>query len=299
MLVVSPWSKGGYVNSQLFDHTSLIRFIEQRFASAGAVLTETNITPWRRCVSGDLTSAFNFKTPNAHVPALPATSAYVPPNGDRQPSYTPVPPGTQSLPAQEVGQRPARALPYQFNVNATTHGVGLVQIAFQNTGTVGAVFQVRAGGGAFAPRTYTLAPGTSLADTWNLSQSGLTAYDLAVYGPNGFLRRFQGGLVEGASAGLLVFTRYDTKTYGLITEVVNDGVAVVTLAAQNLYSGEHFTQALAPGAVMLKNWSLASAAGWYDVILTVDSDPAFAWRHAGHLENGQDYVSDPGINNGL
>ena len=48
MLVVSPWSKGGWVNSQVFDHTSIIRFIETRFG--GGPLTETNITPWRRAV---------------------------------------------------------------------------------------------------------------------------------------------------------------------------------------------------------------------------------------------------------
>ena len=34
MVVISPWSKGGFVNSQVFDHTSLIRFIEARFGPA-------------------------------------------------------------------------------------------------------------------------------------------------------------------------------------------------------------------------------------------------------------------------
>ena len=55
MIVISPWSKGGWVNSQVFDHTSLIRFVESRFA-----VTEPNITKWRRAVTGDLTSAFDF-----------------------------------------------------------------------------------------------------------------------------------------------------------------------------------------------------------------------------------------------
>lgn len=31
MYVVSPWSKGGWVNSQVSDHSSVIRFIEARF----------------------------------------------------------------------------------------------------------------------------------------------------------------------------------------------------------------------------------------------------------------------------
>ena len=58
-LAISPWSKGGYVNSQVFDHTSMIQFIEKRFG-----VYERNISPWRRAVCGDLTSVFNFKNPN-------------------------------------------------------------------------------------------------------------------------------------------------------------------------------------------------------------------------------------------
>ena len=44
MIVVSPWSKGGWVNSQVFDHTSLVRFIETRYANEYPSLFETNIT---------------------------------------------------------------------------------------------------------------------------------------------------------------------------------------------------------------------------------------------------------------
>ncbi len=69
MLVVSPWSKGGYVCSELFDHTSVIQFIEKRFGSRPNV-TESNITPWRRAICGDLTSAFNFKNSERCVPTL-------------------------------------------------------------------------------------------------------------------------------------------------------------------------------------------------------------------------------------
>ena len=44
MIVISPWSKGGWVNSEVFDHTSLIRFIEQRFGRQHPGIIETNIT---------------------------------------------------------------------------------------------------------------------------------------------------------------------------------------------------------------------------------------------------------------
>ena len=55
MLVISPWSTGGFVNSEVFDHTSIIRFMEKRFG-----VEEPNISPWRRAICGDLTSAFDF-----------------------------------------------------------------------------------------------------------------------------------------------------------------------------------------------------------------------------------------------
>jgi phospholipase C len=68
MLVISPFSRGGFVSSDLFDHTSLLRFLETRF---GAEVP--NLSAWRRATVGDLTSAFNFAKPDQSIPALPAT----------------------------------------------------------------------------------------------------------------------------------------------------------------------------------------------------------------------------------
>ncbi|WP_426207450.1 phosphocholine-specific phospholipase C [Massilia sp. TWP1-3-3] len=70
MYVISPWSTGGWVNSQVVDHSSVIRFMERRFG-----VPEPNISPWRRAVCGDLTSAFDFTRPDdrAFFAALPAT----------------------------------------------------------------------------------------------------------------------------------------------------------------------------------------------------------------------------------
>ena len=59
MWVVSPWSRGGWVNSQVFDHTSTLLFLEKRFG-----VVEPQISAYRRAVCGDLTSAFNFRAPN-------------------------------------------------------------------------------------------------------------------------------------------------------------------------------------------------------------------------------------------
>jgi phospholipase C len=119
MIVVSPWTRGGWVSSELFDHTSLIRFLEARFADGHPDLVESNITPWRRAVVGDLTGAFDFRTPNRSTRVrLPDTGDFKPGDLTRQPDQVPVPPDDPALPAQERGVRPARALPYTVHADA-------------------------------------------------------------------------------------------------------------------------------------------------------------------------------------
>jgi phospholipase C len=69
-LVLSPFSRGGFVSSDIFDHTSILRFLETRF---GAEVP--NLSAWRRSTVGDLTSAFNFTKPDTSIPPLPPTTA--------------------------------------------------------------------------------------------------------------------------------------------------------------------------------------------------------------------------------
>src|SRR5215469_9605749 len=66
MLIISPFSRGGFISSDTFDHTSVLRFLETRF---GAEVP--NLTAWRRSAVGDMTSAFNFSKPDTSVPVLP------------------------------------------------------------------------------------------------------------------------------------------------------------------------------------------------------------------------------------
>jgi phospholipase C len=69
-LVISPFSRGGYVCSQTFDHTSLLRFIETRFG-----VEVPNLSPWRRGVTGDMTAALALsRPPDPSMPSLPSTS---------------------------------------------------------------------------------------------------------------------------------------------------------------------------------------------------------------------------------
>jgi len=73
MLIISPFSRGGFVSSDLFDHTSVLRFLETLF---GAEVP--NLSAWRRATVGDLTSALNFKRPDQSIPNLPSTLPAIP-----------------------------------------------------------------------------------------------------------------------------------------------------------------------------------------------------------------------------
>jgi phospholipase C len=302
MLAISPWSKGGYVNSQVFDHTSLIRFIEQRFGSNHPGLIEPNITPWRRAVAGDLTSIFNFKNPNDHKITLPSTAGYVPPEANSNPNYAsgrdsyPVSPSNVlvGLPTQETGLRPARALPYKFDVfGAASFSDKTFRVNFGNTGSAAAVFQVRSGDVANLPRSYTVEAGKSLTDVWKVG----SVYDLSVYGPNGFLRSFKGNVAAGAvHSSLDVRAIYHTEDRGGIElRITNTGKKIAEVTVLDAYTGVEYVQYLAPHENTDRDWSLHDFNGWYDLIVRITDDTAYECRLAGHVETGRDSTTDPAI----
>jgi phospholipase C len=295
MLIVSPWTRGGSVNSQAFDHTSLIRFLEARFAHHRPDLIETNITPWRRAVAGDLTSAFDFRTPNASRRiVLPDTDAFKPDDLVRHDDEVPVPPAHEALPRQEHGVRPARALPYALHANGQLNeDAGAFLIEFRNVGRAAGVFQVRSGDAADAPRTYTVEPHKHVSDAWNVRSIGRLAYDLSVYGPNGFFRGFKGDLSGRRRANVDVRVIYDEEDLAIALEVANRGSRDAKVSIGNAYTSRRTDFDLSPGEVEARRWSLKKTSGWYDLTVSVESDPQFEHRFAGHVENGEDSISDP------
>jgi phospholipase C len=293
--VVSPWTRGGWVCSEVFDHTSLIRFIEQRFGVGHANITSPNITPWRRAICGDLVSAFNFANPNDGVPALPRTTGYVPPDSARHPSYVPIPPAVQAMPRQEAGLKWSRALPYSLAVHGQLDSAHRTfALAFANRGRAGAVFRVAVAGSADAPRTYTVEPGKRLHDTWTtVTANG--HYDFVVTGPGAFHRHFAG---DASASNVAPEVRAEHGFEGedcLRLRLVNEGTTSVKLTlAANAYtraSARHYH--LAPGASVEDAWPVGDTYGWYDLSVTCDSSATFLRRLAGRVESGRPSVSDP------
>ncbi|MEU1116631.1 MULTISPECIES: phosphocholine-specific phospholipase C [unclassified Streptomyces] len=287
MVVVSPWSTGGYVNSEVFDHTSIIRFMERRFG-----VKEPNISPWRRAICGDLTSAFDFAGKDTDPAKLPDTAAYEPPDKERHDDYVPKAPANPALPKQESGSRPARALPYAPVVDgAVDAGTGKITLTFGGGAKAGVCFHVRSGNRTDGPWTYTTEAGKTVSDAWNSAYSG-GAHDLSVFGPNGFLRTFKS---PGKKAGPEVVARHDDKSGNIRLTLKNAGSADVNLTVTNAYGGARQTFKVKAGASVQHTVDLRASKRWYDLTVKSDADAGFLRRLAGHVETGAAGISDPAI----
>ncbi len=291
LYVISPWSRGGWVNSQVFDHTSVGQFLERRFG-----ISVPAISPWHRAVCGDLTSAFDFVTPNdGPFPALPpatnstsviATIAQLP---------KPAPPQTAERLFQESGVRRSRALPYVLHVHARSAPKLLSLILeFQNSGNAGAVFHVYDKLHLdLIPRRYTVEAGKALSDGWELGADG-GRYDLWVLGPNGFVREFRGLLEFAARPSPEVELAYDSRGIAVRLVATNEGASEATLIVRaNAYRTDGpWTLRLRGGARLVRQWSLISSHQWYDFTVTSEF---IERRFAGRLETGSPSFSDPAV----
>ena len=135
MIIASPWSRGGWVNSQLFDHTSTTQFLENFVQHKfNKKVEETNISAWRRTVSGDLTSVFRpydgkhpslpFLDRNKFVESIQlARNKEIPSNykalsAEEIASINRNPRASQLISMQEPGTRQACAIPYEVYSDA-------------------------------------------------------------------------------------------------------------------------------------------------------------------------------------
>jgi phospholipase C len=302
--VLSPWSRGGWVNSQVFDHTSVIRFLEARFG-----VMEPQISPWRRAVCGDLTSAFDFKHPVFGLPKLPFITA---PVGEAH-GYNPIP-ASDVMPVQESGTKPARPLPYQPNANLTgftTAGASTTaKLALSNSAPFAgrsAHFSVHdntltttpsvAAYPAGFPGQYTVAPSTSkvetVAATGPVSPTG--AYDITVIGPNRFMRRFTGDLTS-AGAKVTVDAEYYHQGFQpkFVFNLVNGSSAAVNFTVTtNSYGNAKPVHYHVPAGKTTQHniHPITTASGWYDLTVTIDTDTSWSQRFSGHVETGENSIT--------
>ncbi|MGW0908000.1 phosphocholine-specific phospholipase C [Streptomyces sp. NPDC002853] len=278
MLVVSPWTVGGYVTSEVFDHTSVVRFLEKWTG-----VKEPNISAWRRKVTGDLTGAFDFKRghrqPEVEQPgAIPEFSG----------RWSPQPPLKQSMPVQEPGSRRARPLPYQPDAYVKPGRDGALSVRLRNGGRSSAHFALYPYAGEFAVPQH---QDVVREGSWTVPVAK-DAYAFTVTGPNGFRREFAGGKDGGAQLASAITRRE------LHVTLANRGRKELVFTVKPLgYVDEDDvrkrtrTVRVKAGSSRTIAWHTDDEHGWYDFQVTSAGEPAFRRRLMGHIENGRASVS--------
>lgn len=320
LLIASPWTRGGYVCSQVFDHTSILQLLEKFLSHrTGQSIRENNISSWRRAVCGDLTSVFRpYNGERMELPKHIERKPFL--KSISQAQYRPAPDGFKKLtaeqivqtrgrlgplpwlPRQEPGTRPACALPYELRADGMLSPDRKSLVVRFAAGaelfgscSAGAPFRAYAPDqtlqsdgvwGAGRSWNYAVNTGNGVQDAWPLTSFKGGRYRLQVSGPNGFFREFCGS----AQDPLLQITWLPEGKL----QLANHGEERLTVTTEDLgYGNPTRSINLNPAETIEITPDLGRSFGWYDVRVRVRTVPDFEQRYAGHVENGQSSFSDP------
>lgn len=321
LVIASPWSRGGAVCSQVFDHTSIIMFLEKFLThKTGKEIKETNISNWRRTVCGDLTAAFvpyhgekfdlqKFVEYNSFVESIHNARFKQLPSGyraikDEEIRQVNSNPNASVLPRQEQGTRLSRALPYELYVDGKLIPGKKFEITFGAGKDIfcdraaGSPFQVFCYGSKFTNRSYAVLAGDTLKDEWTSMDFGNDLYHFKVHGPNGFFREFKGNLNDTA---LEITCRYEKVSRKKVTGNVELTVKNTTnkpinvTITDNAYRGHAAYKTIAAGKKYIFKLESKVLSGWYDTSVIIPGKSNFEHRFAGRVETGNESISDPAM----
>ena len=336
-IVASPWSKGGFVNSQVCDHTSSLMFMETWLSKkTGKKIKSNNISDWRRSICGDLTSVFRpyngdeIKSPESLKRDVVVTDIG---NAKNKPAQV----GPTALnknelakinkfeafsaqtsayaPKQENGTKLACALPYHLMVDANLIGND-VEVTFQSaktlfgseTVTVGAPFNMSSNakfkGVLGKIWAYAVKAGDTLKEKINVEDFDNEVYDLAVTGPNGFYRHFVGNKKNPQLAikafpeqGGLISKKL---TGNLLFSIENKAASAIKIQViDNNYKSATQTITLKAKSSTNVLLNLSKNANWYDFSILQNGNSIFKHRYAGKIETGEITKTDPFMGNAL
>ncbi|UOE50273.1 phospholipase C, phosphocholine-specific [Mucilaginibacter sp. SMC90] len=331
LVIASPWSRGGWVNSEVFDHTSTLQFLESFLShKTGKKVTEPNISEWRRTVCGDLSSVFRpYNGEKIENPEFVAREAFLESihkaqfkklpsdykllTADEIAQINKDPHSSPYMPQQEKGIKPSSALPYQLYADGKLSAdKKSFEVKFTASNKVfgakalGSPFNVYAPG-KYATmndpqkmedlRTwaYTVKAGDTLADVWPLHEFENGEYHLRTYGPNGFFREYQGNAADPQVDVTCEYEQVAGKLTGnialKITNHTNKAQAIA-VTDHGYKTGDHKVSVKA-GASSTIVLSLSKSYGWYDFSAKIDGFEKFGKRFAGRVETGKPTFSDP------
>lgn len=320
MVIVSPWSRGGYVNSQVFDHTSSIQFLEHFLShKTGGKIVEDNISSWRRSLCGDLTSVFRpFHGEKIYIPKKIEKAPFL--ESIHKVKFAKLPDGfvkldqeavdlirkypgqSQLLPKQEAGIKPANSIPYEIYAHGGL-SVSNFKIGFTAGNAIfamassGVGFNVYGGGKNWA---FTVEAGDTIDYLWPLSSFVNQHYDLKVHSVNGFYRRFTGNENDPKVTISLFYksnNEFRLKSIGnvfLHIKRFDNAERYEFKLADNSYGMASQTVVLEKNEKeLILPLNLKKSHSWYDFTLKAEKYPDFSQQFAGHAEQLQESFTDP------
>jgi phospholipase C len=328
MIIASPWSRGGCVCSQVFDHTSVLQFVERLLShKTGRKVEEPNISSWRRTVCGDLTSAFQAHNDAASgLPPVFDRDSFIenidraqfkdPPSGYKilaQDETDQIRRGnlvSSPLPRQEPGVRRSCPLPYELVADGRLNrdrSQFIVRFEANNQR-----FGDRAAGSPFVVyactkrgdveiRDYAVTAGSHLEDSWLLRDFETGDYRIQVYGPNGFYREFVGAADDPLVDVQLIHdaaTSPNAAHGGIVSiKIANhDPQRACSIEVQdNAYRMSDLLRTVEPDGVAQLAIDTKPGLGWYDLTVRVVGNKTCQKRYAGRFETGQLGFSDPAM----
>ena len=298
LLVASPWTRGGCVNSQVSDHTSILMFLETWLAGKGTPVPEPNISAWRRTVCGNLTSAFKpYNGEHHELPEYLDRDTYV--ERIHKASFKDAPKPAMRITAadtpsfavaafQESGSRPSCPLPYELEASIDTQDAGArIRLEAGNKrnkgNAAGGAFNAYAYGKEMICRSYAVTAGDAIEDLLPVAGDCHVRID----GPNGFMRELR---CPGKGA-FRAEVRADGANLSLTLTNTSDESIEVALADESY--GERFDSiALQPAQSQTIMVSTAAGKHWYDLSASAKET---RYRFAGRIETGEWSVSDPAM----
>lgn len=330
MIVCSPWSKGGYVNSQVTDHTSTLMFLENFLGKkTGKEIRSPHISSWRRAICSDLSSV--FRPYNGEEVSLPDflnkdASIIRIQNAKNKPRQLLPDPLTEQqracinrnasfdkkvaelMPHQETGIRNACALPMELYVHGQLDKTKNTFNLEISSSTLPGVDRISVKGAPFNMYTtgqykgekgkvwnYAVSADKTLTDQLLLADFTDQQYALRIDGPNGFFRAFGGNVHDPQ---LQIHCRYERSgrqiSGNIQLEIENRESAPLALTlSDNAYKAEDRSLVIASGEKKTVLISLQKQHHWYDFTLRVKNYHQYIRRFAGHVETGKSSMTDP------
>lgn len=326
MIIASPWSKGGFVNSQVFDHTSCLMFLENFLKKkTGKELLSPNISSWRRNICGDLSSIFRpYNGEKIPLPGFEKKDAVITniQNAKNKPKQVVPAPLTEGeidiinrflslaqenatlLPQQEKGTKPACALPYQLFASCEINSVKdkvILQLTSSKL-SVGAPFNAYTQNSYKGEKgktwAYAVRSGDTIEDIFEIDKFENGQYNICLNGPNGFYRKFEGSKKDAAIRVQALYeergflNKRPTGNIHLIIENKEPKTCAITLIdnAYKMQVQNHSIDSNEKKEIIIQ---LKKSSGWYDFTVKISGSNTFCQQFAGHVETGEVSTTDP------